>query len=184
MPVCGFYTYGQKGIFDDGLPVYANQSVSMLIFSDELNPVASLIHKGKSIYKEFASRLENKQSQIKSISRINQIIQDGTDVSQLLTALTNELSALFPWSHGAFYLPTDMSQIFTLASASDFRKFPKRIKANEERSGYMLIELDSHGKRFGLLVFRRKDSTSAPDEENRVLAETIAKLTASGLQRI
>jgi two-component sensor histidine kinase len=184
IPVCGYHTFGEKGISDDGLPVYANQSVSMLVFSDELNPVASLIHKGKSIYKEFASRLESKQSQIRSISRINQIIQDGTAVSRLLTALTRELSGLFPWADGAFYLPTDMSQTFTLASASDFERFPERIKTDEKRSGYMLIELDSHGKRFGLLVLRGKDGTSAPEEEDRVLAEIIAKLTASGLHRI
>jgi len=184
VPVCGYYTFGEKGISDDGLPVYANQSVSMLVFSDELNPVASLIHKGKTIYQEFTSQLSRKVSQIKSISRINQIIEDGTDVSRLLNALTNELSALFPWSHGAFYLPTDKSQTFTLASASDFEQFPEQIKANEERSGYMLIRLDSHGKRFGLLVLRQKDGTSAPEEEDVVLAETIGKLTASGLHRI
>jgi two-component sensor histidine kinase len=184
VPVCGYYTFGEKGISDDGLPVYANQSVSMLVFSDELNPVASLIHKGKTIYQDFTSQLSRKVSQIKSISRINQIIQDGTDVIRLLTALTNELSALFPWSHGAFYLPTDKSHTFTLASASDFEQFPDRIKANEERSGYMLIRLDSHGKRFGLLVLRQKDGTSAPEEEDVVLAETIGKLTASGLHRI
>ena len=184
IPICGFYTFGEKGISDDGLPVYANQSVSVLVFSDELNPIASLIHKGKSIYQEFSSRLNQKVSQIKSISRINQIIQDGTDVSRLLTALTNELSALFPWAYGAFYLPTDTSQTLTLASASDFEQFPERIKVNEERSGYMLIRLDSHGKRFGLLVLRGKDGTSDPEEEDVVLAETIGKLTASGLHRI
>jgi len=184
VPVCGYYTFGEKGISDDGLPVYANQSVSMLVFSDELNPVASLIHKGKTIYQEFTSRLESKVSQIKSISRINQIIQDGTDVSRLLSALSKELSALFPWAHGAFYLATYTSHTFTLASATDFEQFPEWIKANEERSGYMLIRLDSHGKRFGLLVLREKDGTSAPEEEDVVLAETIGKLTASGLHRI
>jgi len=184
VPVCGYHTFGEKGIADDGLPVYANQSVSMLVFSDELNPVASLIHKGKTIYQEFTSQLNRKVSQIKSISKINQIIQDGNDVNRLLTALTTELSALFPWAYGAFYLLTDKSQTFTLASASDFRQFPERIKSNEERSGYMLIRLDSHGKSFGLLVLRGKDGTSAPEEENVVLAETIGKLTASGLHRI
>ena len=60
VPVCGFYTYGELGVFDDGLPVYNNQSVSTLVFSDELNPVASLMHKSKRIYQEFTSRLDRK----------------------------------------------------------------------------------------------------------------------------
>ena len=44
VPLCGFYTYGEMGVFDDGLPVYNDQSVSALVFSDELNPVSSLMH--------------------------------------------------------------------------------------------------------------------------------------------
>ena len=184
VPICGYHTFGEKGISDEGLPVYANQSVSMLVFSDELNPVASLIHQGKTIYQEFNSQLKRKVSQIRSVSKINQIVQDSTDVSRLLTALTEELSALFPWAHGAFYLATDLPQSFTLASASDFGQFPERVVNNEVRADSVLIGLDSHGKRFGLLVLRVKDNISAPKEEDVVLAEVIGKLTASGLQRI
>jgi len=184
VPVGGYYTYGEKGIFDDGLPVYASQSVSMLVFSDELNPVASLIHKGKRIYQEFTSRLNRKASQIKSINRINQIIQDGTDVSRLLTALTSELSTLLPWVDSAFYLPTDRSQTYTIASASDFEQFPEQLQANETKFAYNLIKLESHGKCFGFLVLKQKDGTPTPEEEEVVLAKTIGKLTASGLYRI
>ncbi len=184
IPICGFYTYGEKGMSDDGLPVYSNQSVSTLVFSDELNPVASLILKGKRIYHEFTSRLDRKESQIKSISRINQIIQDGTDISRLLPALTTELSALFSWAYGAFYLPTDKTEIYTVASASDFEQFPERLRTDETKSGHALIKLDSHGKHFGLLVLKRKNGDCTPEEDDMALAETIGKLTASGLHRI
>ncbi len=184
LPICGFYTFGEKGMLDDGLPVYNNQSVSTLVFSDELNPVASLIHKGKKVYQEFTSQLDSKVSQIKSISRINQIIQDGSDVGRLLTALTAELSTLFPWAHGAFYLSADDSETYAVASAMDFEQFPYKIPVNAEKPGFFFINLDSHGKRFGVMALRQKEGISAPREEDTVLAETIGKLTASGLYRI
>ncbi|MBW1775738.1 MAG: FIST C-terminal domain-containing protein, partial [Deltaproteobacteria bacterium] len=185
VPMCGFYSFGEKGLSDDGLPVFGNQSVSMLVFSDELNPVASLILKGKSIYQEFTSQLERKESQIKSISRINQIIQDGTDVGRLLTALTTELTVLFPWAQGAFYLSTDESKTYALASASDLDQFPTHILINdEEKPGYATIMLDSHSKRFGVLFLKQKDDGFEPEGEDLVLAETIGGLTAGGLQRI
>jgi two-component sensor histidine kinase len=184
IPICGFYTYGEKGIFDDGLPVYSNQSVSMLVFSDELNPVASLIHEGKRIHHEFTSRLNRKVSQIKSINRINMIIQDGTDVSRLLTALTSELSALFPWAHGAFYLSTDELETYAIASASDFDAFPEELRTDKAPSDYILIKLDSPRKCFGYLVLKERKDGITPEEEDLVLAETIARLTASGLHRI
>ena len=184
IPMCGFFSFGEKGLSDDGLPVFGNQSVSMLVFSDELNPVASLILKGKSVYQEFTSQLKRKESQIESIGRINQIIKDGTDVGRLLSALTTELTGLFPWAQGAFYLSTDESKTYALASASDLDQFPSRMQIDEESPGSTKIMLDSHGKRFGSLVFKQKDGASAPEEEDLVLAETIAGLTASGLQRI
>jgi len=184
IPISGFYSFGEKGLSDDGLPVFGNQSVSMLVFANELNPVASLILKGKSIYQEFTSRLNSKVSQIKSISRINQIIQDGTDVSRLLAALTTELVALFPWAHGAFYLSTDESEAYAIASASDLEEFPEYMQANEGKPDHLFINLESHGKCFGFMVLKRKNNSSVPDEEDYVLAETIGKLTASGLYRI
>ncbi len=184
LPIYGFYTYGEKGMLDDGLPVYNNQSVSTLVFSDELNPVASLIHKGKKVYQEFTSQLDSKVAQIKSISRTNQIIQDGSDVGRLLTALTAEFTTLFPWAQGAFYLSADDSATYAVASALDLEPFPDKIAVGEEKPDFHFINLDSHGKRFGVLALRQKDGAPPPQEEDIVLAETIGKLTASGLHRI
>jgi len=184
LPIYGFYTYGENGMLDDGLPVYNNQSISTLVFSDELNPVASLIHKGKKVYQEFTSQLESKVSQIKSISRINQIVQDGSDVGRLLTALTAELTTLFPWARGAFYLSADDSTTYAVASAIDLEQFPEKIGIDEKKPDFHFINLDSHGKRFGVMALKRKDGLAPPQEEDIVLAETIAKLTASGLHRI
>jgi len=184
LPIFGFYTYGEKGMLDDGLPVYNNQSISMLVFSDELNPVASLILKGKKVYQEFTSQLDSKVSQIKSISRINQIVQNGSDVGRLLTALTAEFTTLFPWALGAFYLSADDSTTYAVASALDLEQFPDKIAVDEEEPNFHLINLDSHGKRFGVMALKLKDGASLPQEEDIVLAETIGKLTASGLHRI
>jgi two-component sensor histidine kinase len=184
LPICGFYTYGEKGMLDDGLPVYNNQSVSTLVFSDELNPVASLVHKSQKIYQDFANKLDRKASQIKSIGKINQIIQDGSDVSRLLTDLTAEFYRLFPWAHGAFYLLADDSETYALAGAMDYDQFPKKIPINEQKAGFYYFNLESHGKRFGVMVLKPKQGALVPDEEDTVLADTIGKLTASGLHRI
>jgi two-component sensor histidine kinase len=184
LPLCGFYTFGEVGIFDDGLPVYNNQSVSTLVFSDELNPVASLMHQSKRVYREFSARLDAKESQIRSINRVNRIIQDGTDTGSLLMALTTELPALFPWAHGAFYRPMDNSPLYVLSSALNPTTFPQRISADELKEECHFVGLDSHGKHFGVLALKRKTSESAPEEEDRVLAEIIANLTAGGLHKI
>jgi two-component sensor histidine kinase len=184
LPISGFYTYGEKGVFDDGLPVYNNQSISTLVFSDELNPVASLIHKSKKVYQEFDARLTEKASQIKSIGRINHIIQDGTDVGRLLIALTTELAALFPWAHGAFYLLTEESDTYCIASASDFEQFPKEMRASDRNPGYFYFKLESQKKDLGIMVLKQKKAARNPKEEDIVLAEIISKLTVSGLNRI
>jgi hypothetical protein len=177
LPISGFYTYGEKGMLDDGLPVYNNQSISTLVFSDELNPVASLIHKGKKVYQEFTSQLDSKASQIKSISRINQIVQDGSDVGRLLTALTAEFTTLFPWARGGFYLSADDSATYAVASAVDLEQFPDKITDGEKIQHFHLIKLDSHGKRFGVMALKQIDGAPTPQEEDIVLAETIGKLT-------
>lgn len=184
LPIYGFYTFGEKGMLDDGLLVYNNQSISTLVFSDELNPVASLIHKGKKVYQEFTSQLDSKVSQIKSISRINQIIQDGSDVGRLLTALTAEFTTLFPWAQGAFYLSADDPATYAVASALDLEQFPDKIAVDEEKPDFHFINLDSHGKRFGVMALKQKEGVPPPQEEDIVLADTIGKLTASGLHRI
>ena len=64
------------------------------------------------------------------------IIQDGSDVSRLLTALTSELSALFPWAHGAFYLSADDPETYALASALDFEQFPIKIRVDQEKADF------------------------------------------------
>lgn len=183
VPVCGFYTYGEMGIFDDGLPVYNNQSVSILVFSDELNPVASLMHHSKKVYQEFTSQVEKKISQIKSISRINQIIQATANEVDLISAITKELPVLFPWANGSFY----DGGYKTATTVDEVSRF-----GHDFKDGVMLdsdphcisVNLFSHGKHFGVLVLKPKNGEEAPEEEERVLAEIVGNLVASGLYRI
>jgi two-component sensor histidine kinase len=184
IPIAGFYTFGEQGISDDGFPVYANQSVSTLVFSDELNPVAAVIHKGKHIYYEFTTQLNRKISEIKAITRINQVMEDQVDVKQLLTTLTGELAKLLPWAHGAFYVPALQPEAYKLISASTFNEFPEKITAREAARDYSFIGLNRHGKHFGCMVLKQKPGEPLPDEEDLVLAETVGKLIAGSLHKI
>lgn|GEM_PF-759266 len=184
IPVCGFYTFGEHGISDDGLPVFLNQSVSMLVFSDELNPVAALIHKGKRIYSEFTSRMNKREAQTKVMSKINQIIQEETDVMRLVVRLSNRLNSLFPWADWRFYLPADIQDTFSIVAIHDNNVFPRQIHSKQAPSGFTSILLDSQSRRFGVLLLKRKTGIVLPDEEDISLAKTIARLTARGLQRI
>ncbi|WP_300458235.1 FIST N-terminal domain-containing protein [Desulfobacula sp.] len=181
---CGLYSYGEKGVLDDGLPVYNNHSVSTLVFSDELNPIASLVNKNKNIYEKFNDELEKKALQIKSISKMNEVIQNETDVGRLLTSLTSELAVSFPWAYGAFYLSEGQNGTLALASAVDFEKFPDKIQINKEQPGFLYIHLDSHEKSFGVMVLRVKDSAVGLNEEDIQLARTIGKMAANGLHQI
>jgi two-component sensor histidine kinase len=184
IPLCGFYTFGEQGISDDGLPVFLNQSVSTLVFSDELNPVTALMYKGKRIYYEFTSRLKKKENQIKVMSKINQIIQEEGDAIRLFTILSDRLSSLFPWADWQFYLPAVIPHTYSNVSTLHRNGFPAQIHDKELPHGFTSIPLDSHGRRFGLLLLKKKSVTVLPDEEDMVLAKTIGRLTTRGLQRI
>ena len=184
IPVAGFYTFGEQGITDDGLPIYANQSVSTLIFSDELNPVAAMIHKGKDIYFTFASQLNRKISQIKAITRINQILEYQTVVEPLFAMLSKELPTLLPWADGAFYFPSRIPDTYNIINASNKRKFPEEINPHHAGDLYTYIGLNIHGKHFGLMVLKQKNNELLPDDEDMVFAETVAKLIAGSLHKI
>ncbi|OPX93331.1 MAG: putative sensor histidine kinase pdtaS [Syntrophorhabdus sp. PtaB.Bin006] len=184
IPVSGFYTFGEQGISDDGLPIYANQSVTTLVFSDELNPMAALIHKSKNIYLEFKSQLDRKVSQIKAINRINQVIEEQTEPGPLLTVLARELITLLPWAYSAFYLPAWEPMSYALAASSEQGIFPEHLKTEDITKDRDSFRLDSHGKHFGVLILRQKSGALPPDDEDLVLAETIGKLTAGSLYRI
>jgi len=184
IPVAGFYTFGEQGITDDGLPIYANQSVSTLVFSDELNPVAAMIHKGKDVYFTFASQLNRKISQIKAITRINQILEDQTVIEPLFTMLSKELPTLLPWADGAFYFPSRIPDSYNLMNASNTRKFPREINPHQTGDTYTSIGLNIHGKHFGLMVLKQKNNELLPDDEDMVFAETVAKLIAGSLHKI
>jgi two-component sensor histidine kinase len=184
IPICGFYTFGEQGISDDGLPVFMNQSVSTLVFSDELNPVAALIHKGRRVYSEFTSRLNKREAQMKVMSKINQIIQEETDVMRLIDRLSDRFNSLFPWADWRFYLPADIQHVFSIAATQEHNGFPGQINIKQIPSGFTSIHLDSRNKRFGVLLLKRKTGIVLFDEEDMALAKTIARLTARGLQRI
>jgi two-component sensor histidine kinase len=184
VPVCGFYTFGEQGLSDDGLPIFQNQSVSTLVFSDELNPVTALMHKGKRLYYEFTSRLNKKERQMKIMSKINQTIQEESNAMRLFPKLSDKLSTLFPWADWMFYLPAGLPQTFSIATVHRGNGFPGQIHMKDMPADFTSIPLDSQGRRFGVLMFKRKSEAVLPDEDDIVLAKTIARLTARGLQRI
>jgi two-component sensor histidine kinase len=183
-PVCGCYTFGEQGVSGDGLPVYSNQSVSSLVFSDELNPVTALMYKGKRVYREFTSRLTRKEAQMKAMSKINRLVHEESDGPRLLAQLSDRVSNLFPWGDWRFYLSGDGTNTFTLAGLRGSQGFPPEIEGKAMPPGYTAIFLDSHGRRFGVLLLRRKPSVVPLDDEDMVLAKAIGRLTARGLHRI
>ena len=121
---------------------------------------------------------------MKVMSRINQLIQEESDVMRLLGSLSEKLRSLFPWGDFRFYLAQDGTGSFLPAGNGRNEDFPSHIEANGIPPGFTSILLDSRGRRFGILLLRRKPSFPAPDEEDMVLARTIGRLTARGLHRI
>jgi two-component sensor histidine kinase len=183
IPLCGFYTYGEKGLSDDGLPVYCNQSVSMLVFSDELNPVAALVNKGTAAYEELLERIEKKEGQIKAIGRINQAIEDSLDVGQLLRRLTNELAQLPPWVEAATYLPASVAGTFLLSGASHESAFPRELTGEDFGQDFFPAWMERKGERVGLMLLKSRAQT-LPEEEDLSLVQTVARMTVSRLRRL
>jgi two-component sensor histidine kinase len=184
IPVCGFYTFGEQGISPDGLPVYSNQSVCTLVFSDELNPISAFLHKGKRIYYEFASQLKKKEAQMKVMSKISQIIQEESDPTRLLTQLSDSLNNIFPWADWRFYLSASIARTFYLVKMRSDEGFPPQISDGKIPPGFTSIRLTSHGRRLGILLAQEKPGAVFPYEEEMAIAKTIARLTARGLQRM
>ncbi len=183
IPFCGFYTFGEQGISDDGLPVFFNQSVSTLVFSDELNPITALIHKGKRIYHEFTSQVNKKENQMKMISGISQIIQEESDARHLLITL-QEKHNLFQWADWKFYLSANTPNTFSALSGHGMNEFPLQIRTDDLPSGFIPISLNSQGTQFGMFLLKRKSAKILPDKEDIALAKMIGRLIARGLQRI
>jgi two-component sensor histidine kinase len=185
VPLCGFYTYGEKGLSDDGLPVYCNQSVSMLVFSDELNPVAALINKGTAAYEDFSWKMRKKQDQLNAVGKINQVIQASPGRIQLVRRLTDELTELLPWAEVAFYITENDSDMYSLfcTSSTDEDAFPRILSHTDSVPGCVPIGMECAGTSLGLMLLKiRRDSS--PEKEDLEFAKTIAQMTASGLYRL
>ncbi len=183
VPLCGFYTFGEKGLSDDGLPVYCNQSVSMLVFSDELNPVASLVSKGTSAYEEFSGRLRRKEDQLNAVARVNRVIQASSGRTQLLRLLVDELAEILPWTDVAFYLPEDSSVRRRLSCASSQQEFPEIVTNPEALHEFIPIPLEYAGRSLGLMVLKVRWDTS-PEEDDFDTVNTLAQIAAGGLYRL
>lgn len=181
VPVCGFYTFGEQGISDDGLPVFLNQSVSTLVLSDELNPLTALMQKGKRLYYDFTSRLSRKETQMKVLSRISHMIQEEGDTTRLIRKLCDKLNLLFPWADWRVYLLSQTSSTFFRGPGGRNDRFPTSFTTGEIPSDCSVIPLDSQSERLGLLLFRVKEGMS-PDEEDRGFAQTLARLIAQRIK--
>ena len=184
-PFYGFYTYGEQGLSDDGLPIYSNQSVSTLVFSDALNPLATLIQTRKQIYSDVRSVVETKVTQIKSIKNIGKIVHNSTSVSGLLPLLINELKRLLPWADAAFYLNRDeYGDVYSIASASNFERFDETIRDSDIKDKDFLIWLGSKKKHFGALLLKQKHDSNPPGEEDLLMAEIAGQLAAGGCKKL
>jgi two-component sensor histidine kinase len=185
IPIGGFYTYGEYGMSRDNFPVYSNQSVSTLVFSDELNPIAALIHRKQKVYAELAEQLDTKAFQIKSIDHFNKIIQKSTRVDKLMPALITELQPMLPWAEAAFYLKTNEDlKSYSIACVLAEKLFPEVLPSGDSHQDFMVIWLDSHGQRFGAMALKKKKYLPHPGEDDLVLAKTLGRLIAGGLYKI
>lgn len=184
IPFHGFYSFGEQGLSNDGFPIYSNQSVSALVFSDELNPTATLIHSRKKIYSDFKSQLDAKVSQVKLIKQMGKIVHTSESVSSLLPLLINELKNLLPWADAAFYLPRDQKRDeYSIASASNFERFKETIRARDLADEKLLIWLGNKDNHFGVLVLKGISIHNDPSEEDLLMAEIVGQLTAGGCKK-
>jgi two-component sensor histidine kinase len=185
VPFCGCYTFGEQGLSDDGLPVYSNQSVSALVFSDQLNPIATLIQTRKQIYSDFKAQLDTKISQIKSIKQIGKIVHASNNMSSLLPVLIGELKHLLPWADAAFYLIKDTQpDSYRIAGASNFKKFTETIQPSDLPKEDTLIWLGTEERHFGILLLKPKAPHIVPDAEDILIADIAGQLTANGCKKI
>ena len=184
IPVSGFYTFGEQGMSSDGLPVYSNQSVSMLVFSDELNPIANLMRKRKRIYREVTAKLDKKETQIKIMGEISQLVQEERDKGRLAARLSELMNKLFHNTDWKLYLPSGAPDTFSMTTMEDNRAFPPQARIGETARGLITIPVGSHDRRSGLLVAKPRRMNIPFNDEDWSLAKIISELTARGLERI
>jgi len=183
MPLCGFYTYGEESVFNDGLPVYSNCSISTLVLSDELNPIASLIRRGKRIYNEFEQRIYHRASQLKALNRISHKIQDVKNAKELIHAASSEFKHLFPWARWAVYQLSDKPDTHELVICSQHQHFARYRTPNGLRKQLDAYPLESQSKNQGFLVLEQREDKPAPSEDDQILIEPVIKMIANGLHR-
>jgi two-component sensor histidine kinase len=183
IPLCGFYSFGENSVFNDGLPVYSNCSVSTLVLSDELNPIASLIRRGKRIYNEFEVQINHRASQLKALSRISQKIQDANNAKDLLHAASTEFKHLFPWAHWAIYQLSDKPDTQKLVICSTKKHFAKYRTANALYKQMDAYAIESQSSNLGFLILEEIEEKSPPSEDDRILIQPVIKMMANGLLR-
>ena len=184
LPIGGFYTQGEKGIFDDGLPVFSNFSISTLVFSDELNPIASLINRNKQIYNQFNRRINRKAYQLKAINRLSKRIDDAKSLEELIGDLDDVLPSLLPWAYSAIFMVDPQTATHVLASPTALADFPETIDPEAPSEEHIYLRLENQGKHFGCLVLKKKHAETEPNEDGVMLAETVAKMIANGFHRL
>ncbi len=184
VPVAGFYTFGEKGLSDNGLPVYTNQSVSMLVFADQLNPVSALLHKNRKVYLELDRALKRKETQMQGIVRISHLAQNEMDWERLTSGMIQEIGTVFPWTECAFYVRDRENDRYYLNQTSRFSGFPDNLALEEAGNRYHLVPLSGREQCLGLLALMEKEGGRPLDEEDLAAARIIGELAASGMQRI
>ncbi len=185
VPITGFYTFGEQGLSDDGFPIYSNQSISMLVFADELNPVTDLIHRRKKIYSEYNLQLQNKINQIEAINAIGKLITECTSYDSLLPTLVRKMKELIPLAESAFYLTTnEADNAYSIASSSNFEVFPHMISDAGLDKECIRVLLESDIKRFGMLIIKPKNLFSRLTEDDVLLTNIIGQITSGALHKI
>ena len=187
IPMCGFYTYGEKGIFDDGLPVYSNFSISILVLADELNPIASLINRGQEVYREFDHRINQKASQIQTINRVNRVIQDADSIERLVESIDPHFKEVFPWAQFSFYAAREGgSGCHRIFEKDDVTDFPDVFDTNYllSDSSLLIFKLESQEKLCGYLIVRNTARELHPDEDEHALIESLTNMISNAIHRI
>ncbi len=96
-PTAGFYTYGEQGVSESGVPLHCNESFAILVLGNDLNPIAQATLDNFHLLQELRKTneiLDQQLKHLKHIYRISDFIQRNIILgpekilAMMLTAIT------------------------------------------------------------------------------------------------
>jgi two-component sensor histidine kinase len=142
LPLTGFLSFGEYGLTEEGLPIYCNQSIVVLVLSNDLDKSAINARRNATLFKDIEIQLKRKILELSSFRQANEIKFEGNnwmaslkEIPQIIKNLTGAQEVNFELD--SIYVPSEATT--PMVSIKGTREIKIPFISLGEHLGYMGI---------------------------------------------